>query len=214
LASRHLIIAYRNPYDIQNFGHLFRSEADMGGLIKFFTGLISGILGGVVGFIGGLVGGKKGGYYLDAGPAGAASQTVASQTAAVAPAKAAAVKAAAPAAVATAAPVEKGAEQAKPSRAAQLEALKDKQAGPGKKAEKKTSKKDAKAAGKTEAAAPMDAAALIAAAMTVNAAPEVALPVAFATKYTVPTIVPRRRPGANMTGYLSMAKDIRGGSKI
>jgi hypothetical protein len=93
--------------------------------------------------------------------------------------------------------------------------LKDKQAAPGQKAEKKAGKKDAKAAAKTEAPAPMDAAALIAAAITVNVnAPEVVLPVAFATKYTVPTIVPRRRPGANMTGYLSMAKDIRGGSKI
>jgi hypothetical protein len=205
LASRHLIIAYRNPYDIQNFGHLFRSEADMGGLIKFFTGLISGIFG----FIGGLVGGNKGGYYMDAGPVGAENP----MAAAVAPASAAAVKAAAPAA--SVAPVEKGAAKAQPSRAAQLEALKDKPAGPGQKAEKKASKKDAKAAGKTEAAAPMDAAALIAAAITVNVnAPEVALPVAFATKYTVPTIVPRRRPGANMTGYLSMAKDIRGGSKI
>jgi hypothetical protein len=41
----------------------------MGGLIKFFTSLISGVFG----FVGGLVGGNKGGYYMDAGPAEAAS---------------------------------------------------------------------------------------------------------------------------------------------
>jgi hypothetical protein len=167
----------------------------MGGLIKFFTSLLSGIVGFVGGLVGGKKGGKKGGYYMDAGPA---TVEVAPLAAAAAP-KAAPAKTAAPAATQKDAKKDAKTEKAtaKSGRAAKLEALKDAKAAPGKTAQ----------ATNGAAAAPMDVADLIAAAVTVNT-PKVALPIEFATKFVVPTIVPRRRPGANMTGYLDMAKEI------
>lgn len=163
----------------------------MGGLIKFFTSLLSGIVGFVGGLVGGRKGGKKGGYYMDAGPAMAETAPLAAAPkAAPAPAQTAA-----PAADQKDAKTEKA--TAKSGRAAKLEALKDAKAAPGKTAQ----------ATNGAAAASMDVADLIAAAVTVKA-PQVALPIEFATKFVVPTIVPRRRPGANMTGYLDMAKEI------
>lgn len=160
----------------------------MGGLISLIKKLFSGIFS----FIGGLLGGgKSGGYYMDAGEAQPAKAPA--KSAEEAPAKAEPAKA----------------EPAK-ALAAKAEAVKAEPA------------KAASAATKVEAApAKAEAAKADTAALNGSkppASPNVALnmpqpTVSFATEYLAPKPTnSRRRPGANMSAFLEMAKDVKASS--
>jgi hypothetical protein len=156
----------------------------MGGLISLIKKLFSGIFS----FIGGLLGGgKSGGYYMDAGeaqPAMAPSKSADEAPAKAEPAKATSVKTE-PA-------------KAEPLKAAPTQATKVE-------------------------AAPAKAEAAKADTATLNgskppASPNVALnmpqpTVSFATEYLAPKPTnSRRRPGANMSAFLEMAKDVKASS--
>jgi hypothetical protein len=161
----------------------------MGGLISLIKKLFSGIFS----FIGGLLGGgKSGGYYMDAGEAQPAKAPA--KSADEAPAKAEPAKAE----PAKATSVKTEPAKAEPLKAAPTQATKVE-------------------------AAPAKAEAAKADTATLNgskppASPNVALnmpqpTVSFATEYLAPKPTnSRRRPGANMSAFLEMAKDVKASS--
>jgi hypothetical protein len=160
----------------------------MSGLIN----VIKSLVGGIFGFIGGLFGGKKGnGYFMELDEA-----------------KVAPAKTITPAPAASTAPV---AEQ--PMTVAKEDVA---QAPTPAKAATRKEKLAALAASTDPSAAPTAAPAPVAAATPKAAPTAVANPIAeanFATKYLIPANNgTRRRPGANMSSYLDMARKMNGAS--
>jgi hypothetical protein len=152
----------------------------MSGLLNFFKNLFSGIFG----FIGGLFGGKsKDGFYLELkDEAGAPVKTAATVAAVPTPATTPVVESI-PATPST----------GKSTRAEKLAVL--------------------AAAGQSNGSAPVAAAPAVATALNLPAPvvtaaskePEVKT---FADKYLMPVSTPSRRPGANMSSFLTMARQV------
>jgi hypothetical protein len=161
----------------------------MSGLLNIFKNLFAGVFG----FLGGLLGGKsKGGFYLElkeeSGTPPVAKAAPAAKAAPVAKASAAPVAVAAPAASKSAEKVSK----AKSTRAEKLAAL----------ATKETS-------GEKAAATAAVATALNLPQPTVTPAPKEPVIKTFADAYLLPLATPSRRPGANMSSFLDMARQVK-----
>lgn len=155
----------------------------MSGFLNIFKNLFSGIFG----FLGGLLGGKsKDGFYLELKEESDTAPVVRA-----APVKAepvAAPVAAAPATSKSAAKVSK----AKSTRAEKLAAL------------------AAKDAGEAKSAAPAAVATVLnLPGPTVTQAPKEPAIKTFADTYLLPLATPSRRPGANMSSFLDMARQVK-----
>lgn len=165
----------------------------MSGFLNIFKNLFSGIFG----FLGGLLGGKsKDGFYLelkeesDTAPAVKAAPVVKAEPVAAPVVAAAPVAPAAPANSKSAAKVSK----AKSTRAEKLAALAAEGAG-----EAKSSATPAAVATALNLPQPI---------VTQQAPKEPAIKT-FADTYLLPLATPNRRPGANMSSFLDMARQVK-----